>query len=163
MSDTVVSGRVKLKCIFTLIYTPLMVDLRRSKIVCKPKNKKPVTITNHQIEIKNGCVFTLSMNVIRGKGKLTYAKIKCLTTTSAPTTPTTTTTTTVTTTATMTTTSTSSPGETPVLMSYCGPNECGLQCNDGETCQERENVNCVKEPCCPRWHCEGNLMNFKTC
>ena len=57
-TGTVVSGKTKLKCSFTLMYTPAEVDIKRSKIVCKPKNKKPVKIANY--EIKNVVIVKLT-------------------------------------------------------------------------------------------------------
>merc|ERR1719219_2081111 len=38
---------------------------------------------------------------------------------------------------------------------FCGPVECGLQCEGGETCLQDAEVNCIMEPCCPQWSCHG--------
>ena len=155
----VVSGKIKLKCSFTLMYTPAAVNIRSSKIVCKPKNKKAIKITNYEIRNKNPpCTFLLSMTIIKGKGKLSIAKVEC----SKPTTEKTTTekTTTSKTTTTITTTSTPPPPtttEVPVLMSNCGPKDCNIWCNKYEQCNEDTSIVCVKAPCCPRWSCSGNI------
>merc|ERR1712013_440094 len=112
-TGSVVSGKIKLKCSFTLMYTPAAVNIRSSKIVCKPKNKKAIKITNYEIRNKNPpCTFLLSMTIIKGKGKLSIAKVECSK-------PSTEKTTTSKTTTTITTTSTPPPTtttEVPVLM-----------------------------------------------
>merc|ERR1712179_251919 len=73
---TVTDGKTKLKCNFAVVYTPLAVDLRKSKIACKPKNKKPLQVTEYTIITKKPkCELTLKMLITKGKGKLTHAKI----------------------------------------------------------------------------------------
>ena len=154
-TGSIVSGKTKLKCSFSLVYSPKAVDLKKSKITCKPKNKKSIKITNYEIGNKDPpCVFILSMTITKGKGKLSSAEIDCL----KPTTPTPTThTTTSSTTATTPIPTTPPPTtEVPVPMSNCGPKDCNIWCEGGEKCQEDTSIACVKEPCCPRWSCKGD-------
>ena len=75
-TGSVVSGKTKLKCSFSLIYTTEALDLKKSKISCKPKNKKAVKILDYEIE-DPPCVFILSMTITEGKGNLKWANIKC--------------------------------------------------------------------------------------
>ena len=164
-TGSVVSGKIKLKCSFTLMYTPAAVNIRSSKIVCKPKNKKAIKITNYEIRNKNPpCTFLLSMTITKGKGKLSIAKVECKKPTTEKTTTEETTTTRTTTTRTTTspstptpTTSTPTTTEVPVLMSNCGPKDCNIWCNKYEQCNEDTSIACVKAPCCPRWSCSGNI------
>merc|ERR1712106_684431 len=150
----VVAGKVKLKCSFTLVYSPKSVDLKKSKIMCSPKNKKPLKVSNYEILTKDSCAFMLSMTIMKGKGKLSSANIQCITTETTPTTPTKPTTYTITT----RTTTAFQETESPVPMSNCGPKACEIWCSEEETCQEEDQVNCVKEPCCPRWNCKGSIQ-----
>ena len=72
--ETVSDGKTWLKCNFAVVYTPLAVDLRKSKVVCKPKNKKPLLVTEYQINTKKPqCFITLKMTITKGKGKITHA------------------------------------------------------------------------------------------
>jgi len=73
---TVTDGKTRLKCNFAVVYTPQAVDLRKSKIACKPKNKKPLQVTKYQINTKKPkCLITLKMTITKGKGKITHANI----------------------------------------------------------------------------------------
>merc|ERR1712215_192310 len=36
---------------------------------------------------------------------------------------------------------------------FCGPQECGLLCEGGESCVQDDQVNCCCEPCCAQWSC----------
>merc|ERR1711970_1456475 len=132
-TGTVVSGKTKLKCSFALVYTPRAVDIKKSKIVCKPKNKKPVKITNYEIKNKNPpCRFFLSMTITKGKGNLASAKLECLKPTTEKTTTEKLTTEKTTTEKSTTETTTPTPPtttEVPLLMSNCGPKDCNIWCN----------------------------------
>ena len=81
LKGTVKVGSKKFLCSFTLVYTGLKLDLKKSKAQCSPKLKK--TVKNYTI---NGAemVFTFTMTIAK-KGKITLSKAKIVQTT--PSTP----------------------------------------------------------------------------
>ena len=76
---TVASGDTKMKCLFVIEYTPEDVDLGKSRIVCRPRNKKAIKVKEFVIKSKDPlCLFILDMKIRRGRGKLTNARKECI-------------------------------------------------------------------------------------
>ena len=76
---TVASGDSKMKCLFVIEYTPEDVDLGKSRIVCRPRNKKAIKVKEFVIKSKDPlCLFILDMKIRKGRGKLTNARKECI-------------------------------------------------------------------------------------
>merc|ERR1711872_235050 len=37
--------------------------------------------------------------------------------------------------------------------SACGPDSCGLECEETSQCVQNQNIQCISSPCCPQWSC----------
>ena len=58
----VVSGKIKLKCSFSMVYTNTKVDTKRSSAKCSGA-KSTTRVTNAEVTSSSGTVFTVTMTV----------------------------------------------------------------------------------------------------
>ena len=66
----VVSGRTKLKCSFTMLYTGSKVDTKKSKIKCS-RVKSTTKVSNVEVTSSSGSVYTISMTIAKsGSAKI---------------------------------------------------------------------------------------------
>merc|ERR1719187_201605 len=75
---TKTTGRVKLTCKFTIVYTGTTANTRASNALnCVPKPKKTTRVTNSKIKSRTGNEYTITMNVAKtGRGTFTKILVK---------------------------------------------------------------------------------------
>merc|ERR1711892_2782 len=69
----VVSGKTKLKCTFTMVYTDTKVDTKKSKAKCSGA-RATTRVTNAEVVSSSGAVFTISMTVPKS-GNAKFQKV----------------------------------------------------------------------------------------
>ena len=85
LKGTVKVGSKTSLCSFTLVYTGLKLDLKKSKAQCSPKLKRNVKIPNYTIS-GTEMVFTFTITITKKGKTITLSKAKIVQTT-PPTTP----------------------------------------------------------------------------
>ena len=69
----VVSGRTKLKCSFSMVYTGTKVDTKKSSAKCSGA-KKTTKVSDAEVTSSSGTVFTISMTVPK-KGNVKFVRV----------------------------------------------------------------------------------------
>ena len=80
MKGTVKVGSKTFPCSFTLVYTGLKLDLKKSKAQCSPKLKRNVKIPNYTIS-GTEMVFTFTITITKKGKTITLSKAKIVQTT----------------------------------------------------------------------------------
>ena len=78
MQGTVLYGGKNLACDFVLVYNNMMMNLRKSKVTCKPKPKKTHKIKQYSISSEEK-EFKFSLKILKtGKGIISMPNIQNL-------------------------------------------------------------------------------------
>ena len=69
----IVSGKLKLSCTFTMVYTRTKVDTKKSKGKCKG-GKKTANVAGVEVASRSGVVYTMTMTVAK-TGAVKFKKV----------------------------------------------------------------------------------------